>query len=279
MGTPLADPVATLIVPVHSRKYLHMVMGSLERQTRRDFEVLVVDDASPAESTGAMLASWAARDARVRVISLEENVGYLRAVNAGAAEAAGAVLVLLNNDTEPQAGWLEALLSTFTQHPEAGVVGARLLDPDGTLQDAGGVVFSDGSATNLGRGETAGLPAFSFLRPVLYCTAAALATPRALWEEVGGFDERFVPAYYEDVDYCFAVRALGRSVLIQPDAIVVHKEGQSHGTDTGTGIKAHQVENQARFAQKWAAELARFGPRPEAPDAVAARKIQMMGRL
>lgn len=274
-------PSVSVLIPVHGQdqetdECLHALFGAVPNGI--DLEVLVVDDASPSRSTFELLETWMARDSRVRAIRMEENVGYLRAVNAVASEAVNDVLVLLNNDTEPQPGWLEALLTTFERQPDAGVVGARLIYPDGTLQDAGGIIFSDGSAWNLGRELPPELPAFRFLRPVHYCTAAGFATPRALWEQVGGFDERFVPAYYEDVDYCFEVRKLGRAVLMQPASVIVHKEGRSHGTDVSSGVKAYQVANRAAFAGKWAAELESYGSRPEAPDLAGLRRIAMMGR-
>ena len=214
------------------------------------FEIIVVDDAySEPLDTGSL------RVEGVRLIRNKENLGFLRSCNQAMKSARGDYLLLLNNDTLVHPGAVEALLSTFEDHAAAGAACAQLRFEDGSLQEAGGIVWRDGSAWNWGRGENPGDPRFSYPRAVDYGSAAALMVERALWEQIGGFDDTFAPAYYEDTDFCFAVRAAGRKVMYQPQAVVTHLEGISHGTDTSAGMKSHQVTNQARFAEKWAAVL------------------------
>src|SRR5690606_39424709 len=108
---------------------------------------------------------------------------------------------------------------------DAGLVGAQLLYPDGRLQEAGGIVFNDGSARNYGRFGDPSDPRHAYLRDIDYASAAAIAIPRDLFLRLGGFDARYAPAYYEDTDLAFAVRAAGRRVLYQPGARVIHDEG------------------------------------------------------
>jgi glycosyltransferase involved in cell wall biosynthesis len=98
------------------------------------------------------------------------------------------------------------------------------------------------------------------VRKADYCSGASILLPLALFRDLGGFDERYVPAYCEDSDLAFQVRAAGREVYYTPFSTVVHHEGVSHGTDTGSGIKAYQVANQAKFLDRWKAELARHYP-------------------
>ena len=211
-------------------------------------EVIVVDDASLDDS----LPKLRAIDG-LRVHARTTNGGFIKACNEGAAEARGEIMVFLNNDTVPQPGWLDALLATFEAQPDAGLVGAKLVYPDGRLQEAGGVVFADGSTCHYGRFQVADDPRYSYLREVDYGSGAVLALPRALFAQLGGFDHRDAPACCEDIDLAFAVRALGYKVRYQPASQVVHDEGSSTDidTDSGSGAKAGPLRNRQRFTDKW----------------------------
>jgi GT2 family glycosyltransferase len=243
---PTSDtPLASIVVPVygqleHTLRCLRALAG---QPPQAPFEVIVVDDGSPDDSAGVLPAI-----AGLRYHRRAENGGFIAACNDGAALARGEYLVFLNNDTVPQPGWLDVLLQTFAEHPGAGLVGAQLLYPDGRLQEAGGVVFADGSGWNYGRHQSPVDPRYGYLRDVDYASGAAIAIPRALFAQLGMFDVRYAPAYYEDTDLAFAVRAAGRRVLYQPAARVVHDEGVTAGTDTSHGAKAYQVRNRERFA-------------------------------
>lgn len=224
-------------------------------------EILVVDDGS-SDAT----VQWMPQISGLRYEVREHNGGFIEACNDGVSRTRGRYVVLLNNDTVPQPGWLEALLDTFATVADAGLVGSQLLYPDGRLQESGGVIFGDGSGWSYGRFEAADDPRFASLRDVDYCSGAALMLPRALWQQLGGFDTRYKPAYYEDTDLAFRVRAQGLRVLVQPASRVIHDEGTSNGTDTGSGVKAYQVRNQGIFAARWAAELASHPKLGEVPS-------------
>ncbi|HEU4813809.1 MAG TPA: glycosyltransferase [Xanthomonadaceae bacterium] len=267
-GAPAAVPAspsprASIVIPVHGQlaRTLDCLHALAAHPPAAACEVIVVDDASP-DGTAAALAGVAG----LRLLRRETNAGFIAACNEGAALARGDCLVFLNNDTVPQPGWLDALLDTFEQHPGTGLVGAQLLYPDGRLQEAGGMVFEDGSAWNYGRFEAPGDPRFAFVRDADYCSGAAIAIPRTVFAKVGGFDARYAPAYYEDADLAFKMRAEGLRVLYQPAARVVHAEGATAGTDPDRGAKAYQARNRAVFAQHWADALRAYPARHE-PDA------------
>jgi GT2 family glycosyltransferase len=198
------------------------------------------------------MADWVKRDARIKLVRNRKNMGFLATCNRGASVGTGDIVLLLNNDTLPQAGWLDALLRTFRDHPDAGAVGGKLVYPDGRLQEAGGVIFSDGSAANFGRGDfEIDAPLYNYFREVDYVTGALIATRRSLFEKIGGLDTHYRPIYYEETDYCFRVRKAGYKVYYQPDSLVIHLEGVTCGTDTAGGLKRYQVVNHEKFSRRW----------------------------
>jgi O-antigen biosynthesis protein len=239
-------PGVSIVIPVYNQfAYTLACLRALAAHPpATPFEVIVVDDGCSDETVAAL-----PQVAGVRYHRRAQNGGFIAACNDGASLARGDHLVFLNNDTIPQPGWLDALLGTFSEHPDAGLVGAQLLYPDGRLQEAGGVVFADGSGWNYGKFESSEDPRFAYLRDCDYASGAAIAIPRALFAALGGFDTRYAPAYYEDTDLAFAVRAAGKRVLYQPASRVIHAEGGTAGTDTNAGMKAYQVRNRSIFAE------------------------------
>ncbi len=247
-----AAPRASLIIPVynHAAHTLACVRALAAHPPRIACEIIVVDDGSSDQTE-----AWMTQVAGLRFHRRARNGGFIAACNDGATLARGEFLVFVNNDTVPQPGWLDALLDTFRTQPNAGLIGAQLLTPDGRLQEAGGVVFADGSAWNYGRFASPDDPRYASLREADYCSGAAIAIRRALFQQLGGFDTRYAPAYYEDTDLAFAVRAAGQQVWYQPAARVVHWEGVTAGTDAGSGAKAYQIRNRGIFLQKWRSAL------------------------
>lgn len=256
-GTPGRDRrivAASVIVPVHGKWAVtqecltsvvyYRGMSSLS------IEVIVVDDQSP-DHTAEMLKGVPG----ITVVTTPTNLGFVGACNLGAAAATGDILVFLNNDTLPREGWLEYLVDVLDSDASVGVVGSLLLGPDGHVQESGGIIWSDGSGWNFGRHESASFAPVRARRDVDYCSGAALAVRRTLFEELGGFDSRYSPAYYEDTDLCFAARAAGYRVVVEPRSVVVHLEGVSNGVDGEGGLKRFQTVNRQVFCSKWREQL------------------------
>jgi len=244
----------SIIIPVFNQfEYTHACLASLQAvQEQPPFEVIVVDDCSTDETPEAI-----AQIPGVIYLRNDSNSGFIASCNTGAEKAHGKYLLFLNNDTIVKAGWLTALLDTFKEERRAGIVGSKLLYPDGRLQEAGGIIWRDASGWNYGKFDDPGNPEYNYLRDVDYCSAAALMVPKALFESAGGFDSRYAPGYYEDTDLAFKIRQAGYRVLYQPLSEVIHHEGATGGTDISTGAKKHQEINRSTFAEVWSDELAR----------------------
>lgn len=249
LSFPSVDsPQFSIIIPVHNEYAytFHCLESVLENTKDESYEIIVVNDCSEDE-TRTMLQSISG----IHVLSTERQSGFVLACNHGAAQARGEYLLFLNNDTQVTEGWLPALQRVLSEDDRVGLVGAKLVYPDGTLQEAGGIVWRDGSAWNYGRGDKADKPEYNYLRPADYCSGACLAIKKVLFQKLGGFDQQYVPAYGEDMDLAFKVRAAGFKVLYQPAAEVVHFEGVSTQKSMYSGIKAYQVVNQQKFATVW----------------------------
>jgi O-antigen biosynthesis protein len=269
---PVSDaPVVSVIIPVHGKlAYTLACLRSIaKRSAETPFEVIVIDDASPDESAATL-----SKITGLRLIRNERNLGFVGSCNAGADVARGSHLLFLNNDTQVTPGWLDRLLDCFGDEPLCGIAGSRLVYPDGRLQEAGGIIFSNGDGWNVGRFQAPEDPQFRYRRDADYVSGASLMIERAVFMQIGGFDTRYSPAYYEDTDLAFAVRAMGKRVIYQPESVVIHFEGITSGTDLNTGVKQYQLVNKAKFVEKWHAALAK----QPTPDTPAARAIQHDGR-
>lgn len=247
-----AKPLVSVIIPSYGKVdfTLRCLASIAAYPPKAAIEVIVVDDATPDGSTACLAAVRG-----IRLIINPHNLGYLRSCNTAARVADGEYLLLLNNDTQVLPDWLDPLLLPFESCNTVGAVGSKLLYPDGRLQEAGCIIWNDGSGWNFGRLDSPDRPVYNYLREVDYCSAASLLVPRELFNGMGGFDERYVPAYCEDSDFAFRLRERGYKVLYQPRSHVVHFEGISHGRSLTEGLKACQTRNQRTFQERWLSVL------------------------
>lgn len=270
------NPVVSIIIPVYNQiHYTYACLVSILEHTKDvPYEVIIADDVS-TDATERL-----ERYAQGLVIRRnKENQGFLRNCNQGAEAARGKYVMFLNNDTQVTEGWLNSLVNLIESDDSIGMVGSKLVYPDGRLQEAGGIIWSDGSGWNYGRLDDPDKPEYNYVKDVDYISGAAILLSRELWQRIGGFDERFAPAYCEDSDLAFAVRAAGYRVVYQPLSKVIHFEGISNGTDVqGSGLKRYQAVNSEKLKEKWADEFAGQCENNGNPDPFRARE-RSMGKL
>lgn len=246
------EPLVSIVIPAYNQfDYTYRCVKSILRNSGDiAYEIILADDCSTdlTRETGGIIEN-------IRVITTEENVRFLRNCNHAAKYAKGSYILFLNNDTQVQPDWLEPLVRLMGRDDKIGIVGSKLIYPDGLLQEAGGIVWKDASAWNYGNRRNPEDPEFNYVKEADYISGAAVMIRRSLWEEIGGFDGRFAPAYYEDTDLAFEVRKRGYKVMYQPLSRVVHYEGVSNGTNLQTGLKQYQQVNFSKFYEKWKAVL------------------------
>ncbi len=259
--TDAADPEATVIVPVYGHFFdtvrtLHALATRTGAAHR--FDVLVADD-DPACRIAPLLQR---RVPGLRTLENPENLGFLRSCNNAAAQTTGSVLVFLNNDAVVHEGWLAPLLTLMADQPDIGMAGCKMLNADGTLQEAGVAIPSDGWGIPYGAGDDPALPAYNYVRDVDAAVGACIAVRRTAWDAAGGFDDAYAPAFYEEFDLAFTLRSLGWRVAYQPASVVDHLGSNSYGAEMRDRQSA---KNHGLFCRKWEAELAAQPPADASP--------------
>ena len=242
------NPVVSIIIPVYNQiDYTYACLKSvLQNSGDVEYEVIIANDCST--DITSEIDKFVKN---IKLISTKTNLRFLLNCNNAAKHAKGKYLLFLNNDTQVQNEWLSPLFELIERDASIGMVGSKLVYPDGRLQEAGGIIWRDASGWNYGRFDDPEKPEYNYVKEVDYISGASIMIRANLWNEIGGFDERFAPAYYEDSDLAFEVRKHGYKVMFQPKSVVVHFEGVSNGTDISEGDKSYQAKNRKKFIEKW----------------------------
>jgi O-antigen biosynthesis protein len=252
-----ANPLVSIIIPAYNAWEMNYtcIKAIKENSLGVSYEVILGDDCSTDETKD--IGSYIENIVAVRN---EKNLGFLQNCNHAATFSKGKYLVFLNNDTEVRAGWLTALTELLEKDSSIGMVGSKLIYPDGRLQEAGGIIWNDASGWNYGHKQDPEAPEFNYVKEVDYISGASIMIRKDLWSEIGGFDTLYSPAYFEDTDIAFEIRKRGYKVVYQPQSEVIHYEGYSHGTEVNgqiesNSIKLYQQINKDKFFKKWGTTL------------------------
>ncbi|WP_192350919.1 glycosyltransferase [Algoriphagus sp. Y33] len=256
IGFPKVDsPDVSIIIPVYNQlSYTFNCLKSLEDNLPDGvkLEIIVVDDCSTDETPIFLTKNVAG----IVYVRNKKNKGFLLNCNEASSLARGKYLYFLNNDTQVTANWLQPMLELF-EDERVGCVGSKLIYAHGLLQEAGGIIYKNAGGANYGRNDLPDRPRYNYIRAVDYCSGASIMIRKCDFNQLGKFDQRYTPAYYEDTDLCFAVRnVLKMKVMYQPLSEVIHFEGITSGKIIKkNSVKAYQEVNREKFQEKWQNEL------------------------
>lgn len=261
-----SKPLISIILVLYNRAELTLqCLLSLAANCTEPFEIIIVDNAS-SDYTGTLLNQLAG----VKIIRNRENLHFLLASNQAAQEAIGEYILFLNNDTQVLPGSITSAIATITKSDDIGVVGGKIILFDGSLQEAGSIIWKDGSCSGYGRGDSPFEPMYMFSRDVDYCSGAFLLTKRSLFRENGGFDQDYKPAYYEETDYCLRLWSMSQRVVYDPNVVILHYEfASSTSVDSALSL---QLKNRDIFVAKHREKL-QYHYSPESLNIHLARDV------
>jgi len=249
-------PVVSIIIPVHNNiNYTYNCINSiLKAEDSISYEIIISNDKS-SDDTKFLISKYFKNSTNIYIHNNNKVYNFLLNCNKAVKKARGKYILFLNNDIIVHKYWLSYLLILIDSNENIGMVGSKFIYPNGTLQEAGGIIWSNGGGLNFGLGNNADMPEYNYVKEVDYISGASIMIRKSAWYEIGGFDKRYNPAYYEDTDFAFELRKHGYKVMYQPLSVVEHYEGISNGKDLKTGIKKYQEINKLKFIEKWKDEL------------------------
>jgi len=271
--SPAPAPSITVILVLWNQSAMTLAcLDALLLEAEMPLDVIIVDNAS-TDQTADLLS----RVQGARVLTQADNLGFLRAVNLALAEVRGGHVLLLNNDATLRPGTLSAAVAAMASAPDVGAVGGPIVLPDGSLQEAGSIIWNDGSCQGYGRQDDPARGVYMFRRTVDYCSGAFLMIREGVFQKLGGFDDAYAPAYYEETDLCMRLRTAGYRVLYDPQVVIDHYEfGSSEKVGDALDL---QRRNRETFCARHARALAEDHLPPGADNVLEGRMRDARPRL
>ena len=246
-GNEAKSASVTIVIPAYNNfvEIAVLIESIASFASSTHYSIIIADDASPDFnfSVFGVLPG-------VRVVRNASNCGYINNVNRAATGISTTYLLTLNQDVVVCPGWLDELVTEMERDSRNAIVGPRVLDHEFNILEAGALIFQEAHAMHRGRRSKPDVPRFAYSRDVDYVSGCALLIRREVWDRLGGLDEQYKPAYYDDVDLCLRVHALGLRVRYAPLSCIIHFEGTSMGKDVANqdSLKSYQLINQAKIA-------------------------------
>ncbi|MDB0051363.1 glycosyltransferase [Gammaproteobacteria bacterium] len=218
-------PQLSIILVFYQQAHLsYLCLQSLLEFANVCYELIIVDNNSTDET-----AKLLNKIDNATIIRNADNCGFVKAVNQAAGIATGEYILLLNNDALIEKNTLSNALQVIKSDKSIGAVGAKIKLLDGSIQEAGSIIFSDGACLGYGRGNVSDNYEFMFQRDVDYCSGAFLLFRNSTFKALGGFDLDYAPAYYEESDFCIRLQKKGLRIVYVPSSQITHYEFASCG--------------------------------------------------
>ncbi len=246
--------ISIIILNWNKLDYLKQCIENAVKNTDYpNYEIVILDNASTEAGTKEYLSSLPHK-----TITSPVNLGFAKGNNEAVKHATGGYLLLLNNDTIPKHDWLALMIELMLNNPKCGIVGSKLLYPDGTIQHIGVYLDYKGRRKHYFKRYPPDIPEAMEVRECEAVTGACLLIKKSLFEKVGGFDERYIQGV-EDIDLCFKVRDAGYNILFCPQSVLIHFEGTSmkdvKDKQRKKIKKRNDGNNEKIFYEKWGSKL------------------------
>ena len=253
------SPKISIIIPFYNQlNYTLNCLNHLHKNLNKniEYEIILIDDNSTEDCDLSLIRG-------IKIITNEENKGFLKNINIGIKEALGEYIYILNNDTEVQNGFLDELLYVFENFQNVGAVGSKLLNADGSLQEAGSVFLKNCSINQIFTGKEIYYPEINFTKKVDYCSGCSLLFKRKNNKgDLNLFDEQFSPAYFEETDLCFQLKYLqNKNIYYTPFSKVLHYNGITYNSqkknETKNNVQKEDLFkiNLQKFKTKWQKQI------------------------
>ena len=249
-------PKISIIIPVYNQlQYTLNCLYSLMKECANyEVEIIVINDNS-TDNTLETLENIPG----IKIINNTTNQGFLKNINNGIKLSEGEFVLLLNNDVVVLPDMIKELFYVWENKTNVGAVGALSIHPSGVVMEAGSRLFSDGEAINIGRLASLENPHYKYINKVDYCSGYCLLLKRYLQDgKLAQLDECFLPAYYEETDFCMQLRYLyNLDIYYQPFAKLIHFESISYGQEKNSKKQILLDQNKQKFKNKWALQLSK----------------------
>jgi O-antigen biosynthesis protein len=250
-------PTVSIIIPFYNQinytvNCLHYLNKHLTN--KYPYEIILIDDNSKEPYDLSTIKGF-------KLIKNNENQGFLKNINIGIKAALGEYIYILNNDIEVQAGFLDELFFVFENFANVGAVGSKLLNANGTLQEAGAVFLKNGEIHQIFNKKKTYYPEVNYIKQVDYCSGCSLLFKKQTDDgELNLFDEQFAPAYFEETDFCFQLKFLQqKNIYYTPFSEVIHFDGVTYNATKSDNKQTQKANifknNKLKFYAKWQTQI------------------------